>query len=77
MKEAVELLVKSLVRHPDAVEVQEIPRDGRTTILEIRVQDTDMGPLIGRQGRTIRALRAIFDAVSQKHHHRYILEIVE
>ncbi len=77
MKEAVELLVKSLVRHPDAVEVREIERDNRTTLIEMRVQDTDMGPLIGRQGRTIRALRTIFDAVSVKHHHRYILEIVE
>lgn len=77
MKEAVELLVKSLVRNPEAVEVEEIPRDSRTTIIEVRVQDTDMGPLIGRQGRTIKALRTIFDAVSQKHHHRFILEIVE
>lgn len=77
MKEAVELLVKALVRHPEAVEVQEVERDNRTTIIEVRVQDTDMGPLIGRQGRTIRALRTIFDAVSVKHHHRFILEIVE
>ena len=71
------MLVKALVREPDAVEVQEIKRDGKTTIIEIRVADTDMGPLIGRQGRTIKALRAIFDAISQKHHHRFILEIAE
>jgi hypothetical protein len=77
MEEAVAMLVRSLVRHPDAVEVRAVPRDGKTTIIEIQVVDADMGPLIGRQGRTIRALRTIFDAISRKHHHRFILEIVE
>jgi predicted RNA-binding protein YlqC (UPF0109 family) len=77
MEEAVAVMVRALVHHPEQVEVRAMPRDGKTTVLEIYVAEGDMGPLIGRQGRTIKSLRSVFDAISRKHHHRFILEIVE
>ncbi len=49
----------------------------RSVIIEVRVAPDDMGKLIGRQGRTVRALRSLFHAVSMKQGRRYILEIVE
>lgn len=77
MKDAVEMLVKSLVGDADAVDVREIERDRATVIIEVRVAPDDMGKLIGRQGRTVRALRSVLHAVSLKRGRRYILEIVE
>ena len=76
MEEALAHLVKSLVHHPEQVEVRAAPRDSRNTMLEIYVADGDMGPVIGRQGRTIKALRAIFAAVSEKQQHRFTLDVV-
>jgi hypothetical protein len=78
MKETVEMLVKALVDDADAVDVrEESGRDGRSVIIEVRVAPDDMGKLIGRQGRTVRALRSLFHAVSLKQNRRYILEIME
>ena len=76
MREAVELVVKSLVDDVDAVDVREIDQPG-ATLIEVRVAPNDMGKIIGRQGRTIRALRALAYAASLKRKHRYVLEIVE
>lgn len=76
MREAVEMVVKSLVDDVDAVDVREIDRQG-ATLIEVRVAPTDMGKIIGRQGRTVRALRSLAHAVSLKKKHRFILEIVE
>jgi predicted RNA-binding protein YlqC (UPF0109 family) len=76
MKEAVEMIVKALVDDVDAVDVREIDRNG-TTLLEVRVAPTDMGKVIGKQGRTVRALRSLAHAVSLKRKHRFVLEIVE
>jgi hypothetical protein len=77
MKETVEMIVKALVDDDSAVDVREIERGGTTTMIEIRVAESDMGKLIGRQGRTVRALRSLLHAVSVKRNHRYVLEIVE
>ncbi len=77
MKEAVELIVKALVRETDAVDVREIERDRKTTIIEVRVAQEDMGKIIGRQGRTVKALRSLLYAAGQKHDRRYVLELVE
>ena len=77
MKEAVELIVKSLVREPDEVDVREVERGSSTTIIEVRVAQADVGKLIGRQGRTVRALRSVLHAASLKQGRRYVLEIVE
>jgi uncharacterized protein len=76
MREAVEMVVKSLVDDVDAVDVREIDRQG-ATLIEVRVAPGDMGKIIGRQGRTVRALRSLAHAVSLKKRHRFILEIVE
>lgn len=76
MRETVELIVKQLVGDADAVEVREVERD-RSTIIEVRVAPTDMGKLIGRQGKTVRSLRSLLHAVSEKRRRRYVLEIIE
>jgi uncharacterized protein len=76
MKDAVEMIVKALVDNVDAVDVRELDRNG-ATLVEIRVAPEDMGKVIGRQGRTVRALRALTHAVSLKRKHRFVLEIVE
>ena len=76
MKEAVEKIVKALVTEPDAVEVRE--REGeKGAVIEVRVGAGDMGRLIGREGRTIKAIRSILFAASQKHRRRYVLDVVE
>ena len=76
MKETVEMIVKKLVDDIEAVEVREVKRNG-STLIEVRVAAADMGKLIGRQGRTVRALRSLLHAASVKRNHRFVLEIVE
>lgn len=76
MREAVEMVVKSLVDDVDAVDVREVDHQG-STLIEVRVAQSDMGKVIGRQGRTVRALRSLAYAVSLKRKHRFIVEIVE
>jgi len=76
MKEAVEMVVRSLVDNVEAVDVREIDQQG-ATLIEVRVAPDDMGKIIGRQGRTIRALRSLAYAASLKRKHRFVLEIVE
>ena len=76
MRETVEMIVKALVDDAEAVEVREMERKD-TLIIEIRVAQSDMGKLIGRQGRTVRALRSLVHAASVKQNRRYILDIVE
>jgi predicted RNA-binding protein YlqC (UPF0109 family) len=76
MKEAVEKIVKALVGEPDAVEVAE-NTDGKTVRLEVRVADNDMGRVIGREGRTVKALRSILFVAGQKHGRRFHLDLVE
>lgn len=76
MKEAIEKIVRSLVGEPDAVEVSE-NTDGKTVRIEVRVADTDMGRVIGREGRTVKALRSILFYAGQKHGRRFHLDLVE
>ena len=76
MKEAVERIVKSLVGEPDAVEVAE-DADGKNVRIEVRVADTDMGRVIGREGRTVKAIRSILFIAGQKHNRRFQLDLVE
>ena len=75
-REAVEMVVKSLVDDLEAVDVREVEQQGGT-VIEVRVAPADMGKIIGRQGRTIRALRSLAHAASLKRRHRFVLEIVE
>ena len=76
MKETVELIIKALVDDDAAVDVREIDRNG-ATLIEIRVAPEDVGKVIGRQGRTVRALRALCSAAGVKMNRRYVLEVVD
>jgi predicted RNA-binding protein YlqC (UPF0109 family) len=76
MKEAVEKIVKGLVGDADSVEVSEV-EEGRTVRIEVRVGEGDMGRLIGREGRTIKAIRSILFYAGQKHGKRYQLDLIE
>lgn len=71
------MIVKALVDDDAAVDVREVERGGQTVMIEVRVAQDDMGKIIGRQGRTIRALRSLLHAVSAKGKQRYVLEIIE
>jgi hypothetical protein len=77
MREAVELIIKNLVREGEAVDVREVERDRATSVIEVRVAQADVGKIIGRQGRTVKALRSLLYAAGQKKGRRYVLEIVE
>ena len=76
MRDTIELVVKALVDDADAVDVREVQRDG-TTRIEVRVAQPDMGKVIGKQGRTVRALRSLVYAAGVKQHRRYVLDGVE
>lgn len=76
MKQAIEKIVKSLVGNADAVEVSE-KSDGRSSVIEVRVGEGDMGRIIGREGRTVKAIRSLLFHAGQKHGKRYTLDIVE
>jgi uncharacterized protein len=77
MREAVELIVKALAHEPEAVEVRETKRDQKTTVIELRVAESDMGKVIGRQGRTIKAIRSLLHAAGVKENRRYVLDVIE
>ena len=70
------MIVKALVDDKDAVEVREVERRD-ALLIEVRVAEGDMGKVIGRQGRTVRALRSLLHACGMKQNRRYILEIIE
>ena len=76
MKEAIERIVRSLVGEPDAVEVDQ-NTDGKNVRIEVRVADSDMGRVIGREGRTVKAIRSILFVAGQKHNRRFQLDLVE
>ncbi|CAN5189758.1 KH domain-containing protein [soil metagenome] len=76
MKEAVERIIKSLVGEPDAVEVSE-SADGKNVRIEVRVAESDMGRVIGREGRTVKAIRSILFVAGQKHGKRFHLDLIE
>jgi hypothetical protein len=70
------MIVKSLVDNADTVDVRELERNG-ATLIEVRVAQQDVGKIIGKQGRTIRALRSLARIAGTKRNRRYLLEIVE
>jgi hypothetical protein len=76
MKELVEYVARFLVRNPDAVNVTETLREGVPT-LELRVAEEDLGRVIGKEGRTAKALRAILNAAAARKNQRIALEIIE
>ena len=76
LKELITYIASSLVDQPDQVQVTEVEGE-QTTVLELRVAKEDLGKVIGRQGRTARAMRTILGAASSKVKKRSVLEILE
>jgi len=76
LQELIAFVSKSLVDLPDSVEVKEVVGE-QTTVIELKVDKTDLGKIIGKQGRTARALRTILNAASTKLKKRSVLEILE
>jgi len=76
LKELVEFIARALVDQPDEVQVAEISGE-QTVVLELRVAKEDLGKVIGKQGRTVKAMRAILSAASSKVRKRAELEILE
>jgi predicted RNA-binding protein YlqC (UPF0109 family) len=76
MKDLVEAIAKALVDHPEEVEVKSV-EGSQVTVLELRVHPEDLGKVIGRQGRTAKAMRTLLGAGGMKLHKRFTLEILE
>jgi predicted RNA-binding protein YlqC (UPF0109 family) len=76
LKELIEYIAKALVDNPDAVRVSEIEGE-KTSVIELSVSKDDLGKVIGKQGRTARAMRTILSAASTKVRKRSVLEIIE
>ncbi|MFC2172508.1 KH domain-containing protein [Acidobacteriota bacterium] len=76
MKEMIEMIAKALVDAPEQVSVQEVEGE-QTTVLELRVAQDDLGKVIGKRGRTARAIRTILGATGMKLKKRFVLEILE
>ena len=76
LKEVVEMIARALVDHPEEVAVSEIDSEG-ATVLELRVSPDDLGKVIGKQGRTARAIRTLLRAAGMKARKRFVLEILE
>lgn len=77
MKELVEFVARSLVDSPDEVSVTQAGGDASSSVIELRVAPEDLGKIIGRQGRTVRALRTVLSAASSRSSRRVTLDIVE
>ena len=76
MKDLIEYIAKALVDNPNSVNVSEV-EGNQTSVLELKVAKEDLGKVIGKQGRTARAMRTILSAASAKVKKRTVLEIVE
>jgi len=76
MKELIAYIAKALVDKPEEVEVTEIEGE-QTSVIELKVAKEDLGKVIGKQGRTARAMRTILSAASTKIRKRSVLEIIE
>ena len=76
MKELVEVIAKSLVEHPEEVVVTE-KESGKSTVIELKVAQSDMGKVIGKQGRTAKAIRSVVKAAASKSDKKVIVDIVQ
>ena len=76
MKELVEVIAKALVDDPDSVAVSE-RQDGRTTVIEVRVADSDMGKVFGKQGRIAKAIRSVVKAAAAKEDKKVVVDIIQ
>ena len=75
MKELVEVIAKALVDCPDEVSVSE-KQEGRTTVLELHVAESDMGKVIGKQGRIAKAIRSVVKAAAAKEDKKVVVDII-
>jgi hypothetical protein len=76
MKDLIKYIAQALVDYPEQVSVAEVEGD-QTSVLELKVAKEDLGKVIGKQGRTARAMRTILSASSAKLKKRTVLEIIE
>ncbi|HOF05584.1 MAG TPA: KH domain-containing protein [Syntrophales bacterium] len=76
MKELIKYMAQALVDHPEQVEVSEVVGE-QTSVIELRVAKEDLGKVIGKQGRTAKAMRTVLSAASTKIRKRTVLEIIE
>ena len=76
MRELIEFVAKSLVDNPDEVKTRTYERE-QGTVIELEVAPADLGKVIGRQGRTVRALRTLLTAAGEKTRRRYSLDIID
>ena len=76
LKEMIEYIARSLVDNPDEVSVSEVEGE-QTSVIELKVAKEDLGKVIGKQGRTARAMRTLLGAASTKAKKRAVLEILE
>jgi predicted RNA-binding protein YlqC (UPF0109 family) len=76
MRELIEFVAKSLVDNPDDVKTRLYERE-QQTVIELEVDQADLGKVIGRQGRTARAIRTLLSAAGQKSRRRYSLDILD
>jgi predicted RNA-binding protein YlqC (UPF0109 family) len=76
LKELIDYMARALVDNPEQVQVSEVEGE-QTSVIELRVAKEDLGKVIGKQGRTARAMRTILSAASTKIRKRAVLEIIE
>jgi uncharacterized protein len=76
VRQFLEFIIRQLVEFPDEVMLSEIP-SGRTTVFRLQMRQTDVGRIIGRNGQTIRAIRALLSSAAARHGQRATLDIVE
>lgn len=76
MKDLIKYMAQALVDNPDEVDVSEVVGE-QTSVIELRVAKEDLGKVIGKQGKTAKAMRTILSAASSKLHKRAVLEIIE
>ena len=76
MKEVLEVIAKSLVDYPQEVSVKEIDNEDNTVTLELRVAESDMGKVIGKQGRIAKAIRTVVKAAASKENKKAVVEII-
>jgi predicted RNA-binding protein YlqC (UPF0109 family) len=77
MRDAIEMIVKALVDDSENVDIREVEQRNGATLIEVRVAPNDVGKIIGKQGKTIRALRSLARIAGASKNRRYLVEIVE
>ncbi len=75
MKELLEFIAKSMVDNPDAVEITVVERDA-ATVLKLHVDESDMGKVIGKQGRIAKAIRTVMKAAASNENKKIIVDII-